>query len=1227
MSGIYFMKYVAYADRNIYKVGFSENLKKRLSSYNVMAVPGDNFKFDKIITSEQYTKNRSNFMYFEKRCHTIWKKYRLGNTELFEVDNFKLDFQMLINELTNSGMKIIIHEKIPKFRIRFKGEENKLDYSYQIPKVNKIMKFFCNNNRGMIVYPPGMGKTFIAGKIFHKFRNVVIFVPQILIADEFLKMCKVIKPICEQNENELFNIEVINSDYISAKDMQKISNGQIKIITYQSYEQCKDKLIDVDLVVYDEAHHTCSQIFGRTLELKSCKKLFMTATPKIPDEVDLRVSIIDKVSIRDCIDRSMLSDYRLLVFNECSLLDMVNELINKHHRKKIIIFFNKRNKNELIRKGKLFSKLLNDNKIKSFDLHGGSTKLQKIKILKEFQEKGIKVICNVNMISEGVSLPCADSMIFAEPRMSSIGVIQNIGRVLRKSPEKDISLICLPPKMSDVVNILNVLYNNDDRLRSLKSGMIIGNSKNIDKIEQILNLIEISKKGGIWEYKLRVCLDYEKSYGWISNKTVHLDTKIGGFLSNNRTNYKSGTLKPERLELLKQLDSWKERERDKWTENYLKCVEYEKNNILTVTTEYKGNIGSWLSEQFKKIKKGPDHNISKIGKVTDKQKILIMELTVWKRINDSRWTNVLDKLIVEENKIGIIKGKKSKYGAWLSQQKVKYNKEKLTDIQITLLKKSITWQDRMRDKWKDNYNLCVEFEGTGFRRAFPGKLENNSNYMKNSLIYKDEPIGLWFSEQMKFLVKCKMSETRTKMIKMLSTCKTRMKRNWKTNYKLCLEFETVNKSVVNEDTVYKNFDIGVWFNIQLTAESEGSLSEKKRLLLNELSSCKAEIKPQDIWMEWYNLCIEHIKNNDSIIKQLTKYNGKCIGQWYLTQLRKQNKLSTVKKDLLKKLKMTNNKTKIKETEQEEKLIEKTIILNLSGANNKKWMKKYNACLNYETNNPTEFITRFTTDNKKIDLGMFIKDNRDNERNGRFENNVERLILLKKLRSWNKTNGSVWNDKYNMCLTYETENKSNIISNNQKFKYNNKNFKPKEWLSDNKRTTITEERLILLKTLRTWSYICNKWDYMIKLCIDHENNKITELEEKKCVVLTNRGRKYWKIKELTKHGNIPIGKWFSTNAKKYKNNALRQTEKSTLENVKSLKYFIRNDWKHNYDLCIEYEAQNQGILASSKSKGPIGKNIMYKYETIGCWLVSQRTKKQKCKLPKQQLELLKLIKSF
>ncbi|PBO84466.1 MAG: hypothetical protein COA77_09470 [Thaumarchaeota archaeon] len=608
MSGIYFVRHNPYKNRNIYKIGFSSDIKSRLCNYNTMALPCDRFTVNKVITSEYYMNNIGELRYLERTCHNILRKYRLFNTELFEIDDFKEVFNELICDLSDNNINVTVYDNInPLFKRKFSKPENKLNFDYQIPKVAKLRKYFESNDTGMLVYPPGWGKTYIAGQIFKDYRNVVVFVSQILVANEFSKMCKAYGLKCE----------IINSDHISGNDMKMIQNGDIKIINYQSYQKCKDRLINVDLIIYDEAHHIYAEKFSETLKLPSNKKLFLTATPKIVDEFDIKIPIIDRESIRDSIKKGRLCDYRIVTFKETSLLETINKLINVHGRKKIIVFFNKKSIGDLERKSKTFSRILNENNIRSYDMHGDLSKTKKDKIMTAFCEEGPRVICNVNMISEGVSIPCADCILFAESRSSSIGVVQNIGRVLRRHLDKDISLICLPPSMLDAISILNIMYHTDPYIRKNKNMFISDNMKELNKT---FVRIKNNKSGGLWEHKYQIAIEYENTGKIIDSKTKYKKVNLGSWIAQNKKKYYIDQLSKDKIILLCKLtkfNKWHNNMKQKrddiifkeWTQA---CKNYEQsfNKLIVLSTTFgEYNIGKWLtgvkptnSKQLKMLK-------------------------------------------------------------------------------------------------------------------------------------------------------------------------------------------------------------------------------------------------------------------------------------------------------------------------------------------------------------------------------------------------------------------------------------------------------------------------------------------------------------------------------------------------------------------------------------------------------------------------------------------------
>ncbi len=94
-----------------------------------------------------------------------------------------------------------------------------------------------------------------------------------------------------------------------------------------------------------------------------------------------------------------------------------------------------------------------------------------------------RILTNARCLSEGVDVPSLDAIMFLHPRNSQIDVIQSVGRVMRKAPNKDMGYVILPvaipagvppeEALNDneryrvVWQILNALRAHDDRFDAL----------------------------------------------------------------------------------------------------------------------------------------------------------------------------------------------------------------------------------------------------------------------------------------------------------------------------------------------------------------------------------------------------------------------------------------------------------------------------------------------------------------------------------------------------------------------------------------------------------------------------------------------------------------------------------------------------------------------------------------------------------------------------------------
>jgi predicted helicase len=103
------------------------------------------------------------------------------------------------------------------------------------------------------------------------------------------------------------------------------------------------------------------------------------------------------------------------------------------------------------------------------------------------------VLTNVRVLSEGVDVPSLDSIIFLSSRSSHIDVVQSVGRVMRKAPNKKYGYIIIPilvpsdvepevaldnnDRFKVIWNVLNALRAHDDRFNAMVNKIELNESK------------------------------------------------------------------------------------------------------------------------------------------------------------------------------------------------------------------------------------------------------------------------------------------------------------------------------------------------------------------------------------------------------------------------------------------------------------------------------------------------------------------------------------------------------------------------------------------------------------------------------------------------------------------------------------------------------------------------------------------------------------------------------
>ena len=552
-----------YPDNTIITAGHSENIKKRFSGYNKDKVDVEdrvenNLSF--ILHSPSQALNGTRIL--ESLFFYHFKEFRISKRQ--EIFKFQKDFNLEhhftelceffqirnINDLAiYKCLGDVPYTVLPSSTQVSDNEQGEFTLSprndFQKDVIDGCLTFYKTEEKGGLYLPPGSGKTFITVLMTleipkKKNKPFLILCPRLAICSEWEK--------CISQTDCSFIV------YNSESSTELSSGVRYIITTYQSYLKDIEKFhsINYSMTIYDEAHHVMSgKEYSKSLDIPTLKKLFLTATPTIhrfdEDQDNVITESLDEatygkpisqLSLHDAIDRQMLCGYRLLIHNKPSQTDCrehIRDLVEKFGRKKIVVFYNRRED------AKEAVELLNEVMENIFYIDGDTSKKDREDVFKSFEECDTGVLVNINVLSEGVSIPCIDCILMMDKRNSEKALIQIMGRALRLYPGKDCAVLCIPVDCSDTLETaLNALVYDGGSDSRVKGNLIVeSENKNVslaivDDLEKRLKIIEIGRSGvSMADYKVNLLNDYFLREGELCTYSyIQDDIKLGHFQYN-----------------------------------------------------------------------------------------------------------------------------------------------------------------------------------------------------------------------------------------------------------------------------------------------------------------------------------------------------------------------------------------------------------------------------------------------------------------------------------------------------------------------------------------------------------------------------------------------------------------------------------------------------------------------------------------------------------------------
>jgi hypothetical protein len=135
----------------------------------------------------------------------------------------------------------------------------------------------------------------------------------------------------------------------------------------------------------------------------------------------------------------------------------------------------------------------------TFHVSGQTPTGTRTNIIKSFAQAERSLVTNARCLTEGVDVPGIDCVLFADPRRSTVDIVQAVGRALRPSEGKKLGYVILPilhdmdvssneilesEAFNEVLKTITSLATNDDRIieyfRLTSEGKRPGNSKRIE---------------------------------------------------------------------------------------------------------------------------------------------------------------------------------------------------------------------------------------------------------------------------------------------------------------------------------------------------------------------------------------------------------------------------------------------------------------------------------------------------------------------------------------------------------------------------------------------------------------------------------------------------------------------------------------------------------------------------------------------------------------------------
>ncbi len=393
-----------------------------------------------------------------------WNYRLLSQQEPYDYQEFIRNFDLLFSQAVPLDDEWLKEYSLSWKKPRWLGktEVPKVDAERFEPKGAQIeaLHYLAESRaegfaKGMVVMATGVGKTYLAAFDSKNFRRVLFVAHR----EEILRQAwETFENVVPAKTRGRFNADekTTNADLTFAS-VQTLSQPQYLNRSYFPPNY-------FDYIVIDEFHHVAAQSYQRIVEYFQPRFLLgLTATPFRMDNQDVfqfcEDNVVYEINLHEAINKDYLAPFHYYgIYDDTTdynKIDMTNgryvseqldealsvtsrvDLILKRYRDykstRALAFCSS------IKHANFMAALFRQNTIPAVAVHSGKGPfvMEREAAVEALKRGDVEVIFSVDQFNEGVDIPEMDLVMFLRPTESYTVFLQQLGRGLRKSPDKE----------------------------------------------------------------------------------------------------------------------------------------------------------------------------------------------------------------------------------------------------------------------------------------------------------------------------------------------------------------------------------------------------------------------------------------------------------------------------------------------------------------------------------------------------------------------------------------------------------------------------------------------------------------------------------------------------------------------------------------------------------------------------------------------------------------------